>query len=1066
VTSLGAGQYVLVVSDLEAFKARYSNWGTMKIAGETQMPAKNLSNAGEKITLADGLGRHVSSFTYSDWYPATAAAGHSLVPLVMAYQTNNVLDYKANWRPSTYINGSPGAADPAPLEISVVINEIASHTDSGLTNIPPQYDSNDWLEFYNTAATNVTFGNDWYLSNDPNELKKWEIPATNMISLHAWRVFDEIHDFHVGATNGAATNGFGLSKLGDWVFLSYLPGNSSDRVVDAKSFNGQERDKSYGRYPDGNANWYPMAITKGSANSLLATQEIVISEVIYHPKPTQANPENNENDEYIELYNPSSSAVTLDTPAEGGPWQIDGGVQYTFPSNVVIPAGGYIVVVPFNPTNNAKASNDFCLVYGLTNGQVRMFGGFQGHLDNELDRIALERPVAPDQPGEPQGWFEVDEVKYWDQSPWPVGVDGTGKPLQKKIVRGSGNDPTNWVAGFVATPGYAAVKVAITNPPEPCGFLVPFSVSVVADVDYTNVSGPIQKVEFYDGARVLYTNTLAPYGFTLSGITNAGVHSLTARLTDNDGVSISPNVLMTVYTNAPSTDAGKDQLMNILNYSSAGLAGTMNYNGIPTQQVSTVWSLFSGPAGVVFSQPSNLTTVVSFSSNGTYVLCLTTTYGLLTSNDYVTIVVVSTNTLNTVPYEEPFEEYVNGARIGGINGWYVSGANAAVVETNNYAASFTNGFPLTNAHQLVLKVDGAVTNAFQGAMVFSNIWVDMIMECRQWIDLGEPIADPNAQFSVYITTNNHLSVWHCVNPSNMPLTNIWTDLPDTNISSNQFARLTVQGSYTREINNCFKFRLWLNGTALTNPATWYYTASTNNNYLNRVTASGIFHMDDLAVQIVDPLNPGGWQTIQTFVVGRGTITPVGPVLVPLNGTTNFVMMPSNWYHVVSVIVDNTNNLGAVTNYTFSNVVAGHTIAANFGADMAASNTPKWWLAQFYATNDAALNAGATNDTDTDGAYGWQEYIAGTTPTDSGSVFRVVITKTNGQIVVTCPTTLAGPDYDGQARYYSIENASNIVVGTWQDISGMTNILGAGQTIIHTNSAYTNRTYYRGKVFLQ
>ena len=76
-------------------------------------------------------------------------------------------------------------------------------------------------------------------------------------------MFDEISDFHVGATNGTATNGFGLSKLGDSVFLSYLPGNSSNRVVDAKSFNAQERDKSYGRYPDGNADWYPMAITKG-----------------------------------------------------------------------------------------------------------------------------------------------------------------------------------------------------------------------------------------------------------------------------------------------------------------------------------------------------------------------------------------------------------------------------------------------------------------------------------------------------------------------------------------------------------------------------------------------------------------------------------------------------------------------------------------------------------------------------------------------------------------------------------------------------------------------------------
>ena len=121
VTSLGAGQYVLVVNDLDAFKARYSNWGTMNIAGEFQYPANGLNNGGEKVTLVDGLGRQVASFTYNNWYPSTDGAGHSLVPLVTAYQTNQVLDYSANWRPSAYINGSPGAADPAPPATNIVI---------------------------------------------------------------------------------------------------------------------------------------------------------------------------------------------------------------------------------------------------------------------------------------------------------------------------------------------------------------------------------------------------------------------------------------------------------------------------------------------------------------------------------------------------------------------------------------------------------------------------------------------------------------------------------------------------------------------------------------------------------------------------------------------------------------------------------------------------------------------------------------------------------------------------------------------------------------------------------
>ena len=69
-------------------------------------------------------------------------------------------------------DGSPGVADPDPI-YNLFVNEIAAHTD---TNLPP-YDSDDWIELYNASPSGFVFAaGDWFLSDDPDELKKWTIP--------------------------------------------------------------------------------------------------------------------------------------------------------------------------------------------------------------------------------------------------------------------------------------------------------------------------------------------------------------------------------------------------------------------------------------------------------------------------------------------------------------------------------------------------------------------------------------------------------------------------------------------------------------------------------------------------------------------------------------------------------------------------------------------------------------------------------------------------------------------------------------------------------------------------
>src|SRR5439155_5410785 len=163
-------------------------------------------------------GSVVFSFDYSDgrgWPVGANGAGHSLVPLDSALdgQASGACDYPGNWRASAYVGGSPGRVDPPPPAATVVLNEIAAHTDY-FDPARPEYDSNDWLELYNLASANITL-NGWYLSDDPANLRKWAIPSVT-ISASGWITSDELSGFH-----NPSTTCFRLNQTGEQALLSY-----------------------------------------------------------------------------------------------------------------------------------------------------------------------------------------------------------------------------------------------------------------------------------------------------------------------------------------------------------------------------------------------------------------------------------------------------------------------------------------------------------------------------------------------------------------------------------------------------------------------------------------------------------------------------------------------------------------------------------------------------------------------------------------------------------------------------------------------------------------------------
>jgi hypothetical protein len=127
---------------------------------------------------------------------------------------------------------------------------------------------------------------------------------------------------------------------------------------------------------------------------------IVINEIQYNALPGQS--------EWIELRN--LNAVDVNTAG----WTITGGVDYTFPATgpgSFIPGHGYLVIAA-NPVQ--------------VPGSIGPFAG--GSLDNGGETIRVRNLNGR----------IMDEVNYDDEGAWPVGADGSGATLSRRLASAAG----------------------------------------------------------------------------------------------------------------------------------------------------------------------------------------------------------------------------------------------------------------------------------------------------------------------------------------------------------------------------------------------------------------------------------------------------------------------------------------------------------------------------------------------------------------------------------------------------------------------------------------------------
>jgi hypothetical protein len=352
------------------------------------------------------------------------------------------------------------------------------------------------VELSNLSAEAADIGG-WFMTDNFQKPQKYRIPAGTVIPAGGYYVLNTS-----AFTNApGALDKFSLSELGEEIYLfsADLSGKLTGYSHGFK-FGPQFRDVSFGREVDSAGSEHfvtQSAITLGATNTGPAQPQVVISEIMYRPRDIFLNAAywNDSEDEFIELYNRTGEPVPLfDANHPTNTWKIAGDVDFALPENTSVPAGGYLLLVNFDPANDPAQLAQFRQKYGI-GAAARIFGPYKDSLPNGSGKISL---LAPDQPiasGSNAGktpFATIETVGYSDQSPWNAAADGTGFSLSRVNADAFGDDPASWIAAAPSANAQTTAGLLPQITTEPLGALATSPQDVTLFVAAVGGSVPAQ----------------------------------------------------------------------------------------------------------------------------------------------------------------------------------------------------------------------------------------------------------------------------------------------------------------------------------------------------------------------------------------------------------------------------------------------------------------------------------------------------------------------------------------------------------------------------------------------
>lgn len=154
-------------------------------------------------------------------------------------------------------------------------------------------------------------------------------------------------------------------------------------------------------------------------------------------------------------------------------------------------------------------------------------------------------------------------------------------------------------------------------------------------------------------------------------------------------------------------------------------------------------------------------------------------------------------------------------------------------------------------------------------------------------------------------------------------------------------------------------------------------------------------------------------TVTSSVGGSVTGSPAG--WYAPDQSVNITAVPTAYYHFDRWEGDAGSGSNQVLSLTMNQP---RTVTPVFSVNRTAQGVPETWLAQFDITSN--FTAAAAADADGDGVVTWQEYIAGTNPTNPASVFRISERPAAQGYVLQWQSA--------SGRVYQVEQSGNLLSG--------------------------------------
>ncbi len=299
----------------------------------------------------------------------------------------------------------------------------------------------------------------------------------------------------------------------------------------------------------------------------------------------------------------------------------------------------------------------------------------------------------------------------------------------------------------------------------------------------------------------------------------------------------------------------------------------------------------------------------------TYTLNVTSLHGApspsgITTNNWNTLVNAA---VNSPVSDGIYTQYL-------CTGWTGSGSTPVSGLTTNTSFNITNNSTL--AWNWKTQYAFSAVSGGNGSVVASN----------GWNDANSLVSATATASNGYSFVNWTGSVTSTNNPLVMTLSNAVSVAANFAINTYGVTALTVTNG-TISPTGVTMVAYGSNAVYTITPATNYHIIDvivdassigvTNSYTFLNVTNGGHTINATFAIDTYD---------VTALTVTNGTISPTGVTMVAYGSNINYAITPSPNYYVADVIVDS-SSIGAMTNYTFSNVTnGGHTITATFAID--------------------------------------------------------------------------------------------------------------------------------------